>query len=340
MTPTRAVVLHGREDARLESVAIGAPGEGEVLVRNSVALTCGTDVKVFRRGYHARMITPPSVFGHEMAGVVAAVGGGVTGFIAGEAVVAANSAPCGACAFCRAGRESLCDDLLFWNGAYAERSIIPARIVSRNLLKIPQGVRLEHAALVEPLACALRGIEDGRVAPGSTVAVMGVGPLGLMLVGLAARRGARVIAVGRRREPLQRAEAFGAQATVSTLDADAAQQLRSARPDIVIEAVGLAETAQLALDSVAKGGLVNLFGGCAEGTRLALDAARVHYEEIRVVGTFHHTPAAIREALGVVQAQALPFDELLRGEAPLADVPRLLAAMARGEGDLKVVIRP
>jgi L-iditol 2-dehydrogenase len=169
---------------------------------------------------------------------------------------------------------------------------------------------------------------------------MGVGPLGLLLIGLAARRGARVIAVGRRREPLQRAEAFGAHSTVSTLDADAAPQLRSARPDVVIEAVGLPETAQLALDSVAKGGLVNLFGGCAEGTRLALDAPRVHYEEIKIVGTFHHTPAAIREALGVVQAQALPFDELLRAQASLEDVPKLLAAMARGEGELKVVIRP
>ncbi len=342
---TRAIVLHGREDARFESVDLGPPAPGEVVLRTQVALTCGTDVKVFRRGYHARMIVPPSVFGHEMAGIVEEVGESVSGVSPGDPVVVANSAPCGACAYCRQDRESLCDDLLFWNGAYAERALVPARLVEKNLLVLPSGVSFAHAALVEPLACAVRGIEDAGVEAGQTVAVVGVGPLGLLLIGLAARRGASVIAVGRRAEGLKRASAFGAVATLSTLDNDATRSLRAAGPggrgpDVVIEAVGLPETAQLALDVVAKGGIVNLFGGCAEGTRIALDAPRIHYEEIDVVGTFHHTPRAIREALDLVKAQALPFDSLLGGEVSLEEVPRLLAAMARGERDLKVVIRP
>ena len=345
MTDMRAIVLHGKEDARLENVTLAAPGPGEVLVRNTVALTCGTDVKVFRRGYHARMIVPPSVFGHEMAGIVEEVGDGVASVAAGDPVVVANSAPCGTCPYCRRSRESLCDDLLFWNGAYAEHTLVPARIVEKNLLRIPDGVHFEHAALVEPLACALRGIEDAGVEKGQTVAIMGVGPLGLLLIGLAASRGAHVIAVGRRLDRLRRAAVFGAESTISTLDADATERLKGSGasgrgPDVVIEAVGILETAQLALEVVGKGGVVNLFGGCAEGTRLFLDAPRVHYEEIDVVGTFHHTPGAVREALRLVEAHALPFDELLKGEAMLEDVPRLLAEMSAGQGDAKIIIRP
>jgi L-iditol 2-dehydrogenase len=339
----RAVVLHGREDARLESVALRPLGAGEVVVRTGAALTCGTDVKVFRRGYHARMIVPPSVFGHEMAGFVEEVGEGVETVRVGDAVVVVNSAPCGTCAPCRAGREALCDDLLFWNGAYAEKTVVPARIVRKNLLPVPEGLRLEHAALVEPLACAVRAIEDCAVDGGQTVAVIGVGPLGLLLVGLAASKGAAVLAVGRRVDRLRRATAFGAAATISTLD-DAFRRLKAEGggrgPDVVIDAVGIPQTAQLALDAVGKGGTVDLFGGCEQGTTLALDAPRVHYEEITVRGTFHHTPASVRAALALLQAGALPVDELLSGEAGLEDVPRLLATMAGGEGDRKAVIRP
>src|SRR6478752_8735700 len=112
----KAAVLYGREDVRIEQVEVPSLEPGDLLLRTRVALTCGTDAKVFRRGYHARMIVPPAPFGHEVAGVVEAVGPGVVGWEAGADVVAANSAPCGECRPCRRGRASLCDDLLFWNG--------------------------------------------------------------------------------------------------------------------------------------------------------------------------------------------------------------------------------
>ena len=125
----------------------GAPGSrtrrraaywaGDVLVRVRAALTCGTDVKVFRRGYHARMIVPPALFGHELAGDIVAVGEDVKGFRVGQRVVAANSAPCLECYYCKRGLENLCEDLLFNNGAYAEYIRIPARIVKRNMYEIP-----------------------------------------------------------------------------------------------------------------------------------------------------------------------------------------------------------
>jgi L-iditol 2-dehydrogenase len=160
-----AAVLYGKEHLQVEPVAVPTIESGDILVRVKVALTCGTDVKVFRRGYHARMIVPPAVFGHELAGDVVAIGEDVTNFAVGQRVVAANSAPCGECFFCKRGLENLCEDLLFNNGAYAQYIRIPARIVQRNTYLIPDRVGYQDAALVEPLACVVRGFEERLRAP-------------------------------------------------------------------------------------------------------------------------------------------------------------------------------
>lgn len=178
----KAAVLYGKEDLQIESVAVPSIGDGDVLVRVQAALTCGTDLKVFRRGYHARMIVPPALFGHELAGDVVAVGQQVRDFRTGQRVVAANSAPCRECFYCRRGNENLCEDLLFNNGAYAEYIRIPARIVERNMHEVPEHVTYQDAALVEPLACVLRGLDEISLRPGDTVAVIGLGPIGLMFV--------------------------------------------------------------------------------------------------------------------------------------------------------------
>jgi len=161
-----AAVLYGKEDVRIETVAVPEVGPGEVRVRIESALTCGTDVKVFRRGYHAKMIRPPAVFGHEFAGVIEAVGEGVEGWQVGQRVIAANSAPCGECFYCRRHLAELCEDLLFLNGAYAEYITVPARIVEKNLLPLPDHLSAEEAALMEPLACVVRGMEEVPVEAG------------------------------------------------------------------------------------------------------------------------------------------------------------------------------
>jgi len=205
-----AAVLYGKEQLQIESVAIPEIGPGDVLVRVRTALTCGTDVKVFRRGYHARMIVPPALFGHELAGDIVKVGEDVSGWSVGQRVVAANSAPCNECFYCRRGLENLCDDLLFNNGAYAEYMRIPARIVEKNMYEIPPHVSYQDAALIEPLACVLRGIEETGLRPGDNVAVMGLGPIGSMFVRMAKIFGARVLAIGRRQSQLDRAARMGA----------------------------------------------------------------------------------------------------------------------------------
>src|SRR5580693_5766358 len=244
-TTMKAAILHGREDIRIERVPVPEARPGELVVSVGAALTCGTDLKVFRRGYHARMIVPPALFGHELAGTVVQAGQGVTGFVSGDRVVALNSAPCGHCYYCERGQENLCDDLLFNNGAYAEFIRIPARIVAKNTLRVPEHVPLEHAALTEPLACAVHGFEDSNPRKGDTVAIIGGGPLGLMILHVAALAGYEVIAVVKHDGQVEAARQLGATHVVQTSNMRRAiHEARSLTPkdrgvDIAIEAVGV-----------------------------------------------------------------------------------------------------
>ena len=342
----RAAVLHGREDVRVEEVEIPRLEAGEVLLRTRVALTCGTDVKVYTRGYHARMIQPPALFGHEIAGVVEELGPGVESLAPGTPVVAANSAPCGACGYCRDDRASLCDDLVFWNGAYAEFARIPARIVERNLLPLDAGTPFRAGALVEPLACVVRGIEACRLREGQTLAVIGSGPIGLMLLAVARLRGASVVVVGRNPDRLRRAREMGATLAIDAASGPAFEErLRACGsggdgPDVVIEAAGLAETAQLAIRMVRKGGLVNLFAGCPADARVGLDAQRLHYEELTVTSSFHHTPNSFRAAHRLIADGRIRAEPFITSEASLGDVPEVLRRMAKGGDGLKTAILP
>src|ERR1700736_6595799 len=228
-----AAVLYGKEDVKIERVPIPRVGDGEVLVKVQVALTCGTDLKVYQRGYHARMIVPPALFGHELAGVIEEVGHGVRGFKKGMRVVALNSAPCQMCFYCSKHQENLCEDLLFNNGAYAEYIRIPRRIVETNMLAVPADVTYEEAAMVEPLACVLRGLHETGVEIGDTVTVIGGGPIGLMFVQVV-KRDSQVAAAKR----------MGAHDVVQiTKVKDAVDAVRMISPekrgsDVVIEAVG------------------------------------------------------------------------------------------------------
>jgi L-iditol 2-dehydrogenase len=340
-----AAVLYGKENLRVEAVEVPGIGRGELLVRVKAALTCGTDVKVFLRGYHARMIVPPAVFGHELAGDVVAMGEGVQGFRIGQRVVAANSAPCQQCYYCLRGNENLCEDLLFNNGAYAEYIRIPARIVEKNTYEIPDHIGYKDAALAEPLACVLRGLEETGVRSGDTVAVVGLGPIGLMFVRLAKVHGARVIALGRRPKQLERAERLGADEMISTAgNTDLARAVRDLThgrgADIAIEAVGTPATWELAVQLVRRGGTVNFFGGCPSDTRISLDTSLLHYSEIRCLASFHHTPSHVRRALEVINAGYITARDFVKGEEPLANLLEVMRYLTSHNGHLKTAIIP
>ncbi len=340
-----AAVLYGKEHLQVEPVSVPEVGPGDILVRVKVALTCGTDVKVFRRGYHARMIVPPAVFGHELAGDVVAAGREVTGFSVGQRVVSANSAPCATCYFCLRGLQNLCEDLLFNNGAYAEFIRIPARIVRSNTYEIPAHVSYQDAALIEPLACVLRGLEETGIQPGDNVTIIGLGPIGLMFVRLAKVYGARVIAIGRRRTQLDRAASMGADELISTAEqpkpAVAVRNLTHGRgADIAIEAVGRPETWHWAVDMVRRGGTVNFFGGCPNESRVSLDTSLLHYSEITCKASFHHTPQHIRKALDIVSKGDITARDFVNNEEPLTNLLEVMRHLMSHNGHLKTAIIP
>ncbi len=343
----QAAVLYGKEDVRLEDVPVPAVGPGEILVRVRAALTCGTDVKVFRRGYHAKMIQPPALFGHEMAGDIVGLGKGVTRFKIGQRVVAANSAPCEVCFFCRRNQPNLCEDLLFNNGAYAEFMRVPARIVQKNTYLIARHLDYRDAALAEPLACALRGLDETGIQPGDTVAVMGLGPIGLMFVRMARHAyGARVVVVARRIEQIDRALMLGADEGILMGNTEATIAEMKARTagrgaDVVLEAIGQPVAWELATRLVRKGGTINFFGGCPTGTVVGLDTGLLHYSEITCKASFHHTPAHMRRALDLIADGTINASHMVNHEEPLQQLPQVLADLAhKKNGQIKTAIIP
>lgn len=342
-----AAILYGVEDLKIETVDIPAIAEDEVLVRVKVALTCGTDLKVWKRGYHARMIKPPALFGHELAGVIEETGSRVNGgFRPGMRVFPANSAPCNVCFYCKKGQPNLCEDLLFNNGAYAEYIRIPGRIVQQNMLEIPEGVSFQDAAMAEPLACVLRGIHETGIQAGDTAVVIGCGAIGLKFIRILAQRKVRVIAIGKRKNQMEIASRLGA---VATFDVEqfpnpvaAVRQLTDGGrgADAVIEAVGRAETWEWALQMVRKGGTVNLFGGCPSGTEVKIDPAALHYAEITIKSTFHHTPRFIREALDTIARGEIRASDFVTGEVNLDELPKVFQDMKNRNGELKTAVIP
>ena len=339
----KAQVYYGPGDLRFEDAPVPEPGPGEVVLRIEAALTCGTDVKTLRRGHPVMIPRVPTVFGHEFAGTVAAVGSGVGSVRPGDRAVAANSAPCGVCAACLRGRANLCDDLLFVNGAYAEYIALPPRLVTENLVTVSPTADAARVAFAEPVACCLRAMDAAEVRAGETVVVLGHGPLGLLLGLLARSGGARVVLAGKTGPRLDRARRLGFAACVDVArETDAVRAVREAagaEVRCVIEATGRPEAWEEAMAIAGKGGTVVFFGGCAPGTSVRLDTRRVHYEELRLLGVFHHTPGLIRRAVSILADGTLDPAPLVTHEMGLGDVPRALDLMSRGEA-LKVLIRP
>ncbi len=287
----RALILHGLGDLRLEEVPDPEPEPGDVLVQVEIALTDGTDLKTFRRGHPVLLGELPGPFGHEFCGIEAATG---------RRVVAANS-------------DGNLDDLQLLNGAYAELLLVPERIARVNLHPVPNGLAPEVAALVEPLACCLHGIERAELRGGERVAVLGAGPIGLMLCACIADAGATPVVVGGRPERRALVPDFGGVPG------------EGAGADVVIEAAGTATAWGQTLGLVRKGGTVVLFGGLPQGEEVTFDAYRLHYEEVTVRGSFHHTPRTVRAALGFLSSGAYPWEKLITHRVTLEELPALFA---------------
>jgi L-iditol 2-dehydrogenase len=339
----KAAILHGKENIQIEEVSPPALKPGEARVRIEAALTCGTDLKVFKRGYHAKMIVPPAVFGHELAGVIIELQIQNSEFRIGDRVVPANSAPCGNCFHCGVGQENICDDLQFLNGAYAESIVVPARIVQKNLLRFKPETDFAAAALTEPLACVVQGVDDTKLRAGQHVLVIGAGPIGIMFVALAKNLGCDVTVAGRRAARLEAAQRLGASETIDVGDGwNLPAKIRAATKthfDAVIEAVGRPETWEASVHLVRKGGTVNFFGGCPAGTSVTLDTTFIHYSDLTLLASFHHTPRAFRRALEFIEAGVVHAGDFVDGECALTQLPELFKSMSAGNHAIKTLIK-
>ena len=330
----RAVLMDQRQIV-IEEVATPQIGPGEVLVKNKVSTTCGTDVKNYMRGYP--LLKPPHPFGHEFSGVIAAVGDGVTGFVEGDRVAVHNSAPCGSCHWCKHGQFSMCEDLLFNRGSYAEYVRVPALIVRQNMFKLPDSMSHKTASLMEPLACAVYGIENCPIEPGDFVVVNGAGPIGLMFARLAVLKGAQVLVTDISQGRLDIAERMGVWGTLNlrrVVDSvGAVRELTDDQrgADVVIEATGLIDVWQTSCQMARKGGFILLFGGTKAGSAFTVDATLLHYSQLTVKGVFHTTPLAVKQAFKLLELGVIDERDFIQNEYCLGDLEAALLEHASGD---------
>lgn len=340
----KAQMFYAPGDVRFEETEIPQISDDEMLVKVKAALTCGTDLKTYRRGHPTIIQSVPSTFGHEFASEVVKVGKNVTKFKVGDRVVGANTAPCFECENCKNKRYSLCTNLQYLNGAYSEYVAVPSHILKYNFYKIPDGLPYEQAALLEPLACAVHGVDRIPAKVGDKVVVIGAGPIGLMFMNLLVLKGCQVIAVDLSDYRLNIAkEKFGVYQTVNAKEDSHIQEVKNicggSGADIVVEATGFPNVWENAVNMVRPGGTVLAFGGTKAGTSITLDCQKFHYEEITLMAVYHHTPYHVNLALKLLANGLIDGSKYISGYYPLEGAIDALESIGRQEG-IKYVITP
>lgn len=326
------------EPGRIEirDVPVPKPGPGEVLVKVRTALTCGTDLKTYRRG-HPKMPTP-TPFGHEFSGEIVATGSGVANFREGDVIMTVQTAPCGDCHSCRRGLENLCpaamDGMML--GAYAEYILVPARVVDVNMYRKPPDLSFAEAAILEPLACVVHGMRSVRFRHDDTVLIIGAGAIGLLHLLLARAKGARYILVAGHHEfRLNLARELGADyvidARVQSTAAKARELTDGHGPNWVFECTGRPAVWEEAAQTVSTGGTVVLFGGCPTGTEVTFDTGRLHYGEITLAGAFHFAPHDVAAAYRLLTEHRLDVRKLITDTQPLSNLEEVFEQLLSGE---------
>ena len=341
-----AAMYYGVGDVKYEETDVPEIGPGELLVKVGTALTCGTDVKTYKRGHPLLIRETPALFGHEYAGTIEQVGEGVEGLEVGSRIVATNSAPCGDCFYCKRDMHNLCSHLKenLVNGAFAEYIRVPESVVRWNAHSIPDSLSFKHAALTEPLACVVHGIEESNIRLGDTVVVIGAGPIGQMLIMLAKKNGASTV-IASDLAKLRRNTAIkaGADIVIDPATEDPVERVKEETSgrgaDVVIEAVGIRQTWEQAVGMTRDAGTTVLFGGAASGTKFELDTGRFHYGQLTIKGVFHLKPRHVERALRLIIAGDVDSELLISHEMPLKDIKVALEQMSEGK-TMKVAVFP
>ena len=340
-----AAMLYGVKDLRIERTEIHKVSDGEVLVRVKAATTCGTDLKIYQRGYVEKIIKLPTIFGHEWAGEVVEVAHSLDWPKRGMRVRAGNSAPCLHCMMCQKGKYNLCENMIWLWGAYAEYIKVPARTVLVNTQEIPTHVSYEEAAVTEPLACVLHGVEEAGVKMGDSVAIIGAGPIGLLHLLTAKKMGVeKAIMIDVVDERLEFAEKMGADETINSGRENPTEKVRKYTSgygvDVAIEAIGLQATWEEAFGLVRRGGTVLEFGGCPPGTEIKLNAESLHYGEMKIVGAFHATPLHFRKALNLIASRTIDVRPLITRKMKLEELKEAFNILSTSKNEIKIAIVP
>lgn len=348
METMNAVIYYGKGDVRYEKTPLPGCRAGELRVKVDACAVCGSDFKTFQHG-NPRM-KPPMVMGHEFTGAIETVGVGVTGFAVGERIVMATSISCGECVYCRRGWNNLCvklDPMGFsYPGGMAEYVIVPAvAIRNGHVVKVPGGIAPEHAALAEPMSCAVNCAENCGIRGGETVVVVGAGPLGILNMHVARKYGAaKLILAQRAGKRFAQAAAFPCDRLVNTTTEDLAAVVRSETggvgADVAIVAAPEAAAQEQSLDLVRKRGSVCLFASLPAGaSMLSLDSRKIHYNELYVCGASDSTPAHVRKAVTLLAQPDFPGGKIANPLLRLADIQKAFTTMEARDG-MRVVLRP
>jgi L-iditol 2-dehydrogenase len=343
-----AVIFYGKGDVRFERTPLPACRPGELRVKVDACAVCGSDFKTFNNG-NPRM-KPPIIMGHEFTGAIETIGEGVAGFAVGERIVMATSISCGECFYCRKGWSNLCAKLdpmgFSYPGGMAEYVIVPAvAIRNGHVVKVPAGIPPEHAALAEPMSCAVNCVENCRITGGDTVVVVGAGPLGIFnLYAARAAGAAKLILAQRAGKRFLQAGAFSCDRLVNTTTEDLVAVVRSETggvgADAVIVAAPDSSAQEQALDLVRKRGSVCLFASLPVGKSvLSLDSRKIHYNELYVCGASDSTAAHVRRAVGLLAQPDFPGGTIANPIMKLADIQKAFAVMEARDG-MRVVLQP
>lgn len=333
----RANVLVKPGVIELRELKIPIPSAGEMLIRIKAALTCGTDLKAFKRGHP--VIPMPGPFGHEFSGIVEDVGKGVRRFRKGDEIMAVHTAPCLACRYCNKKLYNLCENIMQKKilGAFSEYILLPQHIVKQNVFHKPRDLSFEEAAFLEPVSCVIHGIESLRLKISDHALIIGSGPIGLLHLLLLKNKSVHVTVMDKHDYKLRIAKTLGAD-HVST-PGGKKRQSNFIGFDYVIECTGVPDVWETSVEHVRKGGTVILFGGCKSGTTVAYDAGRLHYDEITLRGVFHYTPDDVKKAYGMLCKRTLDVTRLISGYFPLKFTWKAFEKLSEGKG-LKYAIIP
>ena len=344
----RAVILAGPNDFKAGQTETPQIGDNDILLQMKKAAICGTDIRILE-GKKTKDVRYPSIIGHEMCGIIQEVGKSVKGFMVGDKVAIANVIPCHSCKSCLTGRENACLRRKAigyeFNGGFAEYVLIPGiAIESGNVIKLPEYVSFAEGALIEPLACCIRGLKNAGTGLNDIVLIVGAGPIGLMHLQLSKIVGAYKVIVSepiasRREKAMKLGADLVVDPTTENLYEIVMKETDGLGVDVIVVAIGVPQIVNSTIKLCRKGGTVNLFAGFAGTGECTIEVNTIHYGEINVNGSTAYKRQDYFDAAQMVKSRKINLEEIVTHTFKIEEFQQAYEVCKSGNG-LKVLIEP